>query len=212
MKLYIFHVALVMGAASPAAFAAPTAAKPYNRQEAKQLYRRPDSIPFPKANLYSPEREALGRTLFFDPRLSRSGIVSCGSCHNPSFSWGDGLPLAVGENMKQLGRRTPTIFNAAWLELLFWDGRAESLEEQALGPIQSPGEMNMPITAVLERIGDIPEYRVSFQSLPGRIAVGPSDRQSHCHLRTNRGQWKHALRSLDLRRGARCFRRSEARL
>ena len=90
-------------------------------------YIRPASPPFPADNLYSEDRELLGKTLFFDPRLSQSGSIACVNCHNPGFSWGDGLAKGVGTGMKQLGRRSPTILNAGWSDLLFWDGRADSL-------------------------------------------------------------------------------------
>ena len=126
-------------------------------------FQRPSSIPYPPDNPYSKEREALGRSLFFDPRLSGSSWISCASCHNPSFSWGDGLPRAIGHEMKRLRRRTPTILNLAWAENLFWDGRASSLEEQALGPIQSPGEMNMPLSKMVETVRSISEYEQLFE-------------------------------------------------
>src|SRR5690606_34645550 len=108
----------------------------------KDQYRRPDSIPFPANNPYSPHKVALGKLLYYDTRLSGSNLLSCASCHNPGFGWSDGQPLAVGHGMQILRRRTPTILDAAWGELFFWDGRAASLEEQALGPIQAAGEMN----------------------------------------------------------------------
>ena len=131
-------------------------------------YQRPASIPFPKDNSYSPEREMLGRVLFFDPRLSGSNWISCGTCHNPALGWGDGLPKGIGHGMKELGRRTPTILNLAWSETFFWDGRAGTLEEQALGPIASPGEMNLPTNKMIDKIILIPEYKVLFhQAYPG---------------------------------------------
>jgi cytochrome c peroxidase len=130
----------------------------------KSQYGRPPLIPFPDDNQYTRQRELLGRTLFFDPRLSASKIVSCATCHNPALSWGDGLPKAVGHGMSQLARRTPTILNLAWSERLFWDGRAASLEEQALGPIEAPGEMNMPLPRVIETLQSIPGYRAMFEA------------------------------------------------
>jgi Di-haem cytochrome c peroxidase len=130
----------------------------------KSQYGRPPVIPFPSDNQYTRQRELLGRTLFFDPRLSASKIVSCATCHNPALSWGDGLPKAVGHGMTQLARRTPTILNLAWAERLFWDGRAESLEEQALGPIEAPGEMNMPLPRAIETLQSIPGYRAMFEA------------------------------------------------
>lgn len=122
-------------------------------------FRRPAAVPGAAANAPTPARIALGKSLFFDPRLSRSKLVSCASCHNPSLSWGDGNALAVGDGMKTLGRRTPTILNAAWSSAQFWDGRAETLEEQALGPIQAEGEMNLSLAEMMARLEAIEPYR-----------------------------------------------------
>jgi cytochrome c peroxidase len=135
----------------------------------KAQYRRPTLISFPKENPYTPEKAALGKKLYFDTRLSVSSVQSCASCHSPGFGWGDGLPVGVGHGMAKLGRRSPTIVNAAWGAIFMWDGRLASLEEQALGPIQSPGEMNMPIGQLMERLGSIAEYKPLF------AAVFPKD-------------------------------------
>ena len=133
-----------------------------------EAFRRPASVPHPEDNAGSEARAALGKRLFFDPRLSASGIVSCGTCHNPAFDWADGLPRAVGHRMKPLARRTPTILNVAWVELLFWDGRAETLEEQALGPIASPDEMAMDLEQMVRTIDEIEGYRSWFaRAYPG---------------------------------------------
>lgn len=131
-------------------------------------FKRPAGIPFPKENAHTREREELGKVLFFDTRLSAASSTSCASCHNPGFSWGDGLSQAVGFESKKLGRRTPTILNLAWGEQYFWDGRASSLEEQALGPIQAAGEMNMPIDKMLEKLRQIQGYKQLFaKAYPG---------------------------------------------
>jgi cytochrome c peroxidase len=138
------------------------------RAQWRLKYVRPASPPFPADNLYSKDRELLGKTLFFDPRLSQSGSIACANCHNPGFSWGDGLAKGVGTGMKQLGRRSPTILNAGWSDLLFWDGRADSLELQALGPIASQREMNMPLDAMVQVLQTIPEYKTLFaKAYPG---------------------------------------------
>ena len=123
----------------------------------KKLYKRPSlsEIPYPKDNLYNKDRENLGKMLFFDPRLSFSNVTSCSTCHNPSFSWGDSLPKGVGFHHQELGRKTPTIINLAWAEKLFWDGRASSLEEQSLGPIQSEKEMNLSLNKMVAKINKI---------------------------------------------------------
>jgi cytochrome c peroxidase len=128
----------------------------------KAAYQRPPSIPFPDDNPFTAAKAKLGQMLYFDPRLSRSNTQSCASCHNPSFAWGDGLPRGVGDHMKELGRRSPTILNAAWSEALMWDGRFETLEEQALGPIQAGVEMNMPIELLIEKLRTIDGYPPLF--------------------------------------------------
>jgi cytochrome c peroxidase len=133
-------------------------------RELQQAYRRAAKAPSPQANPTTPARVLLGKTLFFDPRLSASGVTSCATCHNPGFAWGDGMPRAVGHGMQVLARRTPTLLNVAWAELLFWDGRAGSLEEQALGPISAPGEMNLPLEELTARVRGIAEYAPMFEA------------------------------------------------
>jgi cytochrome c peroxidase len=137
--------------------------------ELKAQYRRPAFIPFPRDNPYTLEKASLGKKLYFDTRLSVTSAQSCASCHNPGFGWGDGLAVGVGYGMVKLGRHSPTIVNVAWGEIFMWDGRAASLEEQALAPIQSTVEMNMPIEQLLERLSSIVEYAPLFAAaFPGR--------------------------------------------
>ncbi len=146
------------------------------RDEWKASYSRADAhedIEYPDDNQPNAARTALGHALFFDPRLSRSGMQSCASCHNPSFSWGDSLAVGVGENLDQLGRRTPTILDSAWAPVLMWDGRAETLEEQALGPIQAGVEMNMPLDLLIERLTGIEGYGPMFEAAFGSATVTP---------------------------------------
>jgi cytochrome c peroxidase len=134
----------------------------------KAEYRRPALIPFPRENPYTPDKASLGKKLYFDTRISVTSAQSCASCHSPGFGWGDGLAVGVGHGMAKLGRHSPTIVNAAWGGIFMWDGRLANLEEQALGPIQSPGEMNMPIEQLMERLGAIAEYKPLFAAaFPG---------------------------------------------
>lgn len=134
----------------------------------KALYARPDIIPYPNHNKFSTAKAALGQQLFFDPRLSGTQAMSCASCHKPEAAWGDGRRTGVGSRGNDLDRRTPTILNLAWGELMFWDGRADNLEEQAVGPIQNPNEMNMPLPQLVASLGRIPGYRTAFaQAFPG---------------------------------------------
>ena len=134
----------------------------------KAQYRRPATIPFPKDNTYTPQKASLGKKLYFDTRLSVTSAQSCASCHSPGFGWGDGLAVGVGHGMAKLGRRSPTVVNAAWSAIFMWDGRLATLEEQALGPIESPGEMNMPIDRLMARLETIAEYKPLFEAaFPG---------------------------------------------
>src|SRR4030088_3357170 len=118
----------------------------------KAMYRRPVSIPFPNDNPYTPQKLSLGKKLYFDTRLSVTSAQSCASCHSPGFGWGDGLAVGVGHGMAKLGRRSPTIINAAWGAIFLWDGRLATLEEQALGPIQAAGEGNKPLEQMMGRL------------------------------------------------------------
>jgi cytochrome c peroxidase len=131
-------------------------------------FHQPEQIPFPADNQFTAERELLGRTLFFDPRLSGSGVLACATCHNPSFGWGDGMQLGRGEGMQLLGRRTPTVLNAAWGGPYFWDGRAATLEAQASGPIGSPKEMNQNMALLPAKLKAIDGYQALFdRAYPG---------------------------------------------
>jgi cytochrome c peroxidase len=129
----------------------------------KEQYKRPDKIPFPKENPYSKAKESLGKILFFEPRISRSGVMSCATCHNPGFGWTDSNPKGVGDFHKILPRKDPTILNLAWDKLFFWDGRAEGLEMQALMPIQADGEMHISADDMTQRLKSINEYAQLFK-------------------------------------------------
>lgn len=133
----------------------------------KERFRRPEGVPHPKASPATPEKVALGKALFFDPRLSRSGSVSCATCHNPSLGWSDGLTRAVGFGMVPLPRRTPPVRNLAWGSAFQWDGRADSLEAQARMPITAPDEMNMSMDLVVERLRAVPGYSPLFRDAFG---------------------------------------------
>lgn len=134
----------------------------------KAQYKRPATIPFPKENPYTPEKAALGKKLYFDTRISVTSAQSCASCHSPGFGWGDGLAVGVGHGMNKLGRHSPTVVNVAWGAIFMWDGRLANLEEQALGPIQAEGEMNMPLDKLMQRLTGIPEYKPMFDAaFPG---------------------------------------------
>src|SRR5262245_48824172 len=131
-------------------------------------WQRPSVPPAPVDNAVTPLRVELGRALFFDPRLSAKSVMSCASCHNPALGWSDGRATAVGYDMKILGRSTPTIVNAAFNYLQMWDGRKNSLEDQALGPFQSPDEQNLPLDQLEHRVQSVPGYVSMFErAYPG---------------------------------------------
>ncbi len=131
----------------------------------KAQFRRPIEIPFPKSNPYTLEKAALGKALFFEPRLSGAENMNCASCHNPSFGWEVPSITPVGAANVHLARQAPTVLNTAWRDPFFWDGRAASAEEQAKGPIQAPGEMNLPLPEAVSRLKAIPAYDAWFQEV-----------------------------------------------
>jgi cytochrome c peroxidase len=133
-----------------------------DRASAKADYRRPETVPYPADDPYTDAKAALGRALFFDPILSGSGTRSCGTCHNPGLSWGDGLPRAIGENQVPLTLRAPTILNIAWIRILGWDGKYRDLESVAFGPLLAPGNMNATEPELLSRLAAIPAYVRQF--------------------------------------------------
>lgn len=131
----------------------------------KAQYRRPTHIPFPDDAPYSPQMATLGKMLFFEPRLSGMQNLSCASCHNPSFGFEVPVPGAIGAANKPLPRKAPTVLNAAFLPVFFWDGRAPNLEIQAQGPITADVEMNGKFPEIVARLKGIPEYKAWFGRL-----------------------------------------------
>lgn len=113
------------------------------------------------------DKAEIGKKLFFDPRLSKSGFISCNSCHNLSMGGSDNLTSSVGHGWHQGPINSPTVLNAAYNVAQFWDGRAADLKEQAAGPIANPLEMAQPHTAALEVIASIPGYVESFSATFG---------------------------------------------
>jgi cytochrome c peroxidase len=124
----------------------------------------PEAAPAPAHNPTTPEKAELGEQLFFDPALSRDGTVSCVSCHDVyGLAGADGRATARGIGNQMGARNAPTVWNAAFQSVLFWDGRAASLEEQAKGPLVNPLEMGMPsLAAVEERVRKDPRYKKAF--------------------------------------------------
>ena len=172
---------LAAGVAAIALLAGPhgaeaTTASHASRDVKKLEFARDLEIDYPEDNQPNEARIALGKALFFDPRLSRGNVQSCASCHNPSFSWGDGLAVGRGDGMNALARRSPTILNVAWAAQLMWDGRMDTLEHQALGPIQAGVEMNMSLDELVERLEGVAGYAPMFAAAYDGDATIDADR------------------------------------
>jgi cytochrome c peroxidase len=159
-------ITIAMGGAAPVS---DTQLSPAAMADLKELYRRPEAIPFPPENPYSEAKANLGRMLFFDPILSGSRTISCSSCHNPSLSWSDGVRLANGSGRMQL--HSPTLLDVAWVPVLGWDGKFKSLEGVAFGPLLNPDNMNNNEAEIIGRLSGIPGYVEAFaQAFPGTHA------------------------------------------
>ena len=113
--------------------------------------------------------EQLGELLFFDPILSADSTISCASCHKPEFAFADTSAFSKGVNAKLGSRNTPSAMNLDNHSFFFWDGRATSLEEQALGPIENPIEMNLPVSEAIKRLKRHAFYREFFIQLAGGL-------------------------------------------
>ncbi|HET9594797.1 MAG TPA: cytochrome c peroxidase [Anaeromyxobacteraceae bacterium] len=122
----------------------------------------------------TPEKVRLGRWLFYDPRLSADGTVSCASCHRPEHAFSEPTPTSTGIRGQKGARKAPSIVNVAFatLDHYFWDGRASSLAEQAKGPIANPVEMGTTHAAVVATLTGIAGYRAAFAAVYGD---GPID-------------------------------------
>ena len=124
-------------------------------------------VSHPKDNPSTAEKISLGQQLYFDGRLSADNKVSCASCHDPAKGFSNGEQFATGVEGQKGGRNSPTIINAAYGKLQFWDGRAKSLEDQAMGPVQNPIEMKMSLDDVVKKLNAIEGYKKQFQQVFG---------------------------------------------
>jgi len=137
-----------------------------------QMMPLPKSVPVPGDNPMSPPKIELGKQLFFDPRLSLDGTVSCNSCHNVMSGGDDARAVSVGVGGQKGGRSAPTVWNSAFMTAMFWDGRMATLEDQAKGPMTNPVEMAMPShDLVVERLKAIPGYVSQFEKVFGKNSL-----------------------------------------
>lgn len=136
-------------------------------QQANQFFKALPTQPYsPTSNPTTPEKVQLGKSLFHDPRLSKSESISCNSCHGLTSYGVDRRPTAIGHGLKIGERNTPTVLNTSLHFSQFWDGRAKNLETQAGGPILNPIEMGMENeAAIVERLRSIPDYKKAFETI-----------------------------------------------
>lgn len=125
------------------------------------------SVPVPPENPQTSEKIELGKKLFFDRRLSGDGTMSCATCHNPDQAFTDGLDISLSYPTTKNWRNAPTLINVAFSRYLFWDGRAKSLEDQALFPMMSAFEMNQNLDFLEEELRSVPEYVEAFKRVFG---------------------------------------------
>ncbi len=126
----------------------------------------------PVSNPITKGKYELGRQLYFEPRISLDGTVSCATCHNPEKGWTDALPTSTGIGGQTGGRSAPSVLNTAYGKTMFWDGRAPSLERQAQGPVQNPIEMGkQSYREIVERLRKIPGYKEQFERVFGTLVT-----------------------------------------
>ncbi|MGA2961287.1 MAG: cytochrome c peroxidase [Candidatus Korobacteraceae bacterium] len=144
------------------------------------------SVPIPAENRPTAETIALGRKLFYDTRLSKDNSLACASCHNPNIDFTDGRKLSAGVGGMTGVRNAPTLLNAAYFPLQFWDGRASSLEEQSADPIANPLEMNQTHELSVSKINANPTYRTAFEQAfgPGPVTLGKIEKSLASFERT----------------------------
>ncbi len=136
-------------------------------QQVPDIGPLPTAVPTPLGNLNYASKISLGKQLYFDGRLSKNNAISCAFCHNPVTGFADPKQTSVGVTGERGGRQAPTVYNTAFNPFQFWDGRAGSLEEQAIGPIHNPIEMAETHENVVKKLSQIKGYRDQFQIVFG---------------------------------------------
>jgi cytochrome c peroxidase len=165
MTKQMLALAVALGLGGSAAMAGDVELRAKAQQQFKPI---PSQVPTVKGNAVTREKVNLGKQLFFDPRLSASGVISCNSCHNLGMGGDDNLPTSVGHGWAKGPRNAPTVLNAVFNIAQFWDGRAEDLKSQAKGPVQAGVEMANKPEKVVATLKSMPEYVQQFHSaFPG---------------------------------------------
>lgn len=152
-----------MGALLPLVLAMAPAHADTLLDRARELFKPiPETVGTVDGQPVTPTQVALGKQLFFDPRLSSSQVISCNNCHNIGTGGADDVPTSTGHAWQKGARNSPTVFNAVFNVAQFWDGRAKDLEEQAKGPVQNPVEMHNTPQNVEQTLASMPGYVQAF--------------------------------------------------
>jgi len=125
------------------------------------------ALNIPADNPMTPEKIELGKLLYFDKRLSKDGTVSCATCHDPEKGWAERTPVSTGIKGQKGPVNAPTVINAAYMKAMFWDGRMDTLEQQALGPIENPKEMGHSMPDLVKQLAKVQDYEKQFQAVFG---------------------------------------------
>ncbi|HKL05917.1 MAG TPA: cytochrome-c peroxidase [Roseovarius sp.] len=155
---------LALGTASAIAIASAGQASELRDYALDMFAALPSTVPALNDNIITPEKVDLGKALFFDPRMSASGVFSCNSCHNLATGGDDNMPTSIGHGWQKGPRNSPTVLNAVFNEAQFWDGRAADLAEQAKGPVQAGVEMANTPANVVATLNSMPQYQDWFQA------------------------------------------------
>jgi cytochrome c peroxidase len=156
---------LALATVSSLALAPAAAGAETLREQALAMFSPvPSTIPAMTDNPVTPEKIELGKALFFDPRMSASGVFSCNSCHNLATGGDDNMPTSIGHGWQKGPRNSPTVLNAVFNDAQFWDGRAEDLKAQAKGPVQAGVEMANTPENVIATLNSMPQYVGWFES------------------------------------------------
>ena len=159
---------IALGTASAMALASAASASELRDEALEMFAALPSTIPALTDNPVTPQKIDLGKALFFDPRMSASGVFSCNSCHNLATGGDDNMPTSIGHGWQKGPRNSPTVLNAVFNEAQFWDGRAADLAEQAKGPVQAGVEMANTPANVVATLNSMPQYQDWFKaSFPG---------------------------------------------
>ncbi len=142
---------------------AATTEDPQMKEAQSEFEPIPDKPPVIEGNEATGDKVELGKMLYFDPRLSKSGLISCNTCHNIGMGGADFQQTSTGHGWKQGPRNSPTVLNSVFNLAQFWDGRAKDLAEQAKGPVQAGVEMNNAPENVVKTLNSMPEYIAQFK-------------------------------------------------